>query len=47
MKRYSLRLTEYRYVYYRSIGCDACGGSGYSERISLYELMPVSDEMEF
>jgi len=30
---------------FRGAGCSACGGSGYSGRVALYEVMPVSEEL--
>ncbi len=27
-------------------GCDACGGSGYKGRVGIYQVMPVSEEMQ-
>jgi type IV pilus assembly protein PilB len=30
---------------YKGRGCDRCGGKGYSGRVALYEVMPVSDEL--
>jgi general secretion pathway protein E len=30
---------------YRGAGCEACGGSGYSSRMGIFEMMQVDDEM--
>jgi general secretion pathway protein E len=30
---------------YRPVGCASCGGSGYSGRVGIYELLVVDDEM--
>ena len=30
---------------YRPRGCPACGGSGYSGRIGLYELLEINDDL--
>ncbi|SEH48121.1 GspE/PulE family protein [Magnetospirillum fulvum] len=30
---------------YRPVGCPACGGSGYRGRLSVMELLPISDEI--
>jgi general secretion pathway protein E len=30
---------------YRPVGCPSCGGSGYSGRIGIYELLVVDDDM--
>ena len=29
----------------RGVGCDNCGGTGYSGRTGLYQLVPVSDSL--
>ena len=31
---------------YRPVGCDRCRGKGYKGRAGVYEVMPVSDEMQ-
>jgi type IV pilus assembly protein PilB len=31
---------------YKGKGCPACNGSGYRERIALYEIMPLKDEIK-
>lgn len=31
---------------YRAVGCDSCRGKGYKGRAGVYEVMPVSDEMQ-
>lgn len=31
---------------YRPVGCDSCRGKGFKGRIGIYEVMPVSDEMQ-
>ncbi len=33
------------YVFYKGEGCDACGGSGYSGRQGLYEVMPMTSTL--
>ncbi|WP_148714574.1 type IV-A pilus assembly ATPase PilB [Chitinolyticbacter meiyuanensis] len=30
---------------YRPVGCDACKGTGYKGRVGIYQVMPISDEM--
>lgn len=30
---------------YRGTGCDACGRSGYSGRVAIYEILPVTQEI--
>ncbi|WP_028454293.1 type IV-A pilus assembly ATPase PilB [Chitinilyticum litopenaei] len=30
---------------YRPVGCDICKGSGYKGRVGIYQVMPISDEM--
>lgn len=30
---------------YRAVGCDICKGSGYKGRVGIYQVMPISDEM--
>lgn len=31
---------------YGPIGCDICKGSGYKGRVGIYQVMPISDEMQ-
>ena len=31
---------------YRPVGCDRCRGKGYKGRAGVYEVMPVSEEMQ-
>ncbi len=31
---------------YRPVGCDTCKGTGYKGRVGIYEVMPVSEEMQ-
>ena len=31
---------------YRPVGCDSCRGKGFKGRVGIYEVMPVSDEMQ-
>jgi type IV pilus assembly protein PilB len=31
---------------FRPVGCDRCRGSGYKGRVGIYEVMPVSDEIQ-
>ncbi len=31
---------------YRPVGCDTCKGTGYKGRVGLYEVMPISEEMQ-
>ena len=28
------------------MGCDRCKGSGYKGRVGIYEVMPISDEIQ-
>ncbi len=35
-----------RWVPYRPVGCDNCKGSGYKGRVGIYEVMPVSEEIQ-
>ncbi|SMC15908.1 type IV pilus assembly protein PilB [Andreprevotia lacus DSM 23236] len=30
---------------YKAVGCDVCKGSGYKGRVGIYQVMPISDEM--
>ncbi|TJZ73096.1 type IV-A pilus assembly ATPase PilB [Chitiniphilus eburneus] len=30
---------------YRPVGCDVCKGTGYKGRLGIYQVMPISDEM--
>jgi general secretion pathway protein E len=32
-------------TFYHAVGCDACGQTGYSGRLAIYELLMVSDEI--
>ncbi len=34
-----------RWTAFRNVGCDVCGGSGYKGRVGIYQVMPVSDEI--
>ena len=31
---------------YKPIGCDVCKGTGYKGRVGIYEVMPISEEMQ-
>ena len=31
---------------YDAIGCDKCNGTGYCERIGLFEILIISDEIK-
>jgi type IV pilus assembly protein PilB len=31
---------------YKPVGCDTCKGTGYKGRVGIYEVMPVSEEMQ-
>ncbi len=31
---------------YKPIGCDRCSGSGYKGRVGIYQIMPITDEIE-
>ena len=31
---------------YRAVGCDSCRGKGYKGRAGVYEMMPVTEEMQ-
>jgi type IV pilus assembly protein PilB len=31
---------------YRPVGCERCGGSGYKGRVGIYQVMPVSEEIQ-
>ncbi|MGF6148026.1 Type II traffic warden ATPase [Kingella potus] len=31
---------------YRAVGCDSCRGKGYKGRAGVYEVMPITDEMQ-
>lgn len=33
------------WVPYRPVGCDICKGAGYKGRIGIYQVMPISDEI--
>lgn len=32
--------------FYKAVGCDRCGGSGYRGRLGIYEVMVVTDEIK-
>ena len=31
---------------YRPVGCDRCGGNGYKGRVGIYQVMPITEEMQ-
>ena len=31
---------------YKPVGCDRCKGSGYKGRVGIYQVMPISDEIQ-
>ena len=31
---------------YHAVGCDACKGSGYKGRVGIYQVMPISEEIQ-
>jgi type IV pilus assembly protein PilB len=31
---------------YRPVGCERCGGSGYKGRVGIYQVMPITEEMQ-
>jgi type IV pilus assembly protein PilB len=31
---------------FRPVGCDRCGGNGFKGRVGIYQVMPISDEMQ-
>jgi type IV pilus assembly protein PilB len=47
---YQAGFAEYRWAdvtkLYRPIGCSACGQTGYLGRLGLYEVMPITEEIE-
>jgi type IV pilus assembly protein PilB len=34
------------WVPYEAVGCERCGNSGYKGRVGIYQLMPISEEIE-
>lgn len=34
------------WVPYKPVGCDRCKGSGYKGRVGIYQVMPISEEMQ-
>jgi type IV pilus assembly protein PilB len=34
------------WVPYKPVGCDACKGTGYKGRVGIYEVMPVTEEIQ-
>jgi type IV pilus assembly protein PilB len=33
-------------VPYKPVGCERCGGSGYKGRVGIYQVMPISEDIE-
>jgi type IV pilus assembly protein PilB len=31
---------------YKAVGCERCNGSGYKGRVGIYQVMPLSEEIE-
>jgi type IV pilus assembly protein PilB len=31
---------------FKPVGCERCGGSGYKGRVGIYQVMPISDEIQ-
>ena len=31
---------------YRPVGCDRCGGSGFKGRVGIYQVMPITEEIQ-
>jgi type IV pilus assembly protein PilB len=31
---------------YKPVGCDACGGAGYKGRVGIYQVMPISEDIQ-
>ena len=31
---------------FKPVGCDICGGSGYKGRVGIYQVMPISEEIQ-
>jgi len=31
---------------FRPVGCDRCGGSGYKGRVGIYQVMPISEDIQ-
>jgi type IV pilus assembly protein PilB len=34
------------WVPYKAVGCERCNGSGYKGRVGIYQVMPISEEIE-
>ena len=34
------------WVPYKPVGCERCGGSGYKGRVGIYQLMPITEEIQ-
>jgi type IV pilus assembly protein PilB len=34
------------WVPYRAVGCERCGGGGYKGRVGIYQVMPISEEIQ-
>ncbi|MFH1061313.1 MAG: ATPase, T2SS/T4P/T4SS family [Candidatus Omnitrophota bacterium] len=41
----NLPVSEKGYTFYKGIGCDACGGTGYKGRIGIYEMMIINNSI--
>ena len=31
---------------YKPVGCDRCGGGGYKGRVGIYQVMPITEEIQ-
>ncbi|MGB6053850.1 MAG: type IV-A pilus assembly ATPase PilB [Burkholderiaceae bacterium] len=34
------------WIPYKAVGCERCGNSGYKGRVGIYQMMPISEEIE-
>jgi len=34
------------WIPYKAVGCERCSGSGYKGRVGIYQMMPISEEIE-
>jgi type IV pilus assembly protein PilB len=31
---------------YKAVGCERCNGTGYKGRVGIYQIMPITEEIE-
>lgn len=45
LERLDIDPSQFEGVFYKAVGCDACGNKGYSGRMGIYELMLVDEDI--